>query len=131
MLETFDFCENSRVIKEIAPKEAEPIDFNGWDFSVRPVLPYRRSFVVTLYGLRWSLGIGTLDLSGNHGNNAGRLLKFYRDHRLYKSFLLNHEYLGPIECRFMQPVNIEPALVNSGGLIEALDISMVHHNPSY
>lgn len=130
-MDTFDFCPNTRVIEEVAPDEAAPISMNGWDFTIKPSEPYRRKFMVNLHGLRWYVGASGLDLNKDADNNAGRLLDFYREHRLYKPFLLHHEYLGAIECRFASAVDIKAAIPDSSGLIEAFDISMVHHNPRY
>jgi hypothetical protein len=131
MLKIFDFCENSRVIKELAPQESEGINLNGWDYNPKPNLPYQRSFMVTLYGMRWYLDSSGLILTTDAGKNVGRLLQFYREHRKYRPFLLHHEYLGAIECRFKQPVNPNEASPNSDGLVEKVEIEMIHHNPGY
>ena len=131
-MELFDFCKDSRVITEIAPEEPASVTMNGWDFTGRPADPYRRSFSAKLYGLRWyQLPKGHLDFSTDPLYNAGRLLGFYQRHRLYKTFMLNHDYLGPLVCRFKTPLQIQPAIMNSAGLIEAFDIMLIHHNPSY
>lgn len=127
----FDFCTESRVIKEIAPDEASPVNLNGWEYAVKPSNPYQRSFSAKLYGLRWYLGSTTLDLSTDKIHNAGRLLKFYEEHRLYKPFTLHHEYLGPIKCRFKSAVNLEPGVDNSNGLIEEVEIMMLHVDPRF
>jgi hypothetical protein len=132
MLQEFDFCKHSRVIKELAPEEAGTINMGGWDFSAKPVHPYRRSFVVKLHGLRWYVdSAGGYDYTLDSEHNAARLLKFYEKHRLFAPFVLNHETYGRIECRFKSQVNIEPAIGNSGGLIEAFDVTLIHHNPGY
>ncbi len=106
---------------------------NGWEFTAKPVDPYRRQFVAELYGLRWYMsndGFG-LDLTTDTLHNAGFLLQFYREHRRYKPFYLQHEYLGLIQCRFASPVTIPKALPDSGGLIDVFEVTLVHHNPSY
>lgn len=130
-MEVFDFCPDSRIFVEQAPTEREPIAFNGWQSTVRPTDPYRRSFKVKLMGLRWFLTPKALDEAVNPEINAGRLLAFYRKHRQYKPFWVHHEYLGPIQCRFSAPVNVPAGAPDSGGLIEVVEIDMVHHNPRY
>lgn len=127
----FDFCTASRVAEIIAPDELEIRDFNGWDYTPVPYLPFRRKFKVTLEGLRWYLGDGELDFDADPEHNAGRLEGFYVQHRMYKPFEFQHEYLGNLELRFAEPVSVPKALPNSNGLIDALEIMMVHHNPSY
>lgn len=127
----FLFCDQSRVAETIAPDEQTITDFNGWDYTPNPVLPYRRTFRVTLHGLRWYLDGNQLDLSSNQKYNAGLLEVFYRDHRLHKPFYYQHEYLGSLELRFKSPVSVPKAAADSGGLLEALEITMVEHSPDY
>lgn len=130
---TFNFCVGTRAAEVIAPEETQVKDFNGWDYTPNPVLPYRRGFKVHLDGLRWYLDTaGTaLDLATNVNYNAGLLETFYKDHRMHKPFNFQHEYLGLLECRFSAPVSMSAAIPDSGGLLERLTIQMIHHNPSY
>lgn len=130
-MDIFDFCPNTRVVEEVSPEEISPIKFNGWESTIRPTEPYQRTFKVTLEGLRWYLGPKALDEATNPEINVGRLLSFYRRHRQYKPFWLHHEYLGPIQCRFKSAVNVQKALPNSGGLVDQVEITMIHHNPRY
>jgi len=128
----FDFCPDTRVAETIAPEEPSIKDFNGWDYTPRPVVPYRRKFKILLGGLRWYFNDnGTIDYLTNPSYNAGRLEKFYRDHRKWKEFGYEHEWMGSIELRFENPVSVPKAIPNSGGLIEELEIMTVHHNPTY
>lgn len=128
----FNFCPTTRVAEIIAPEEPTVRDFNGWDYTPRPVLPYRRKFKVTLEGLRWYyLQDGTIDYSANPERNAGVLEYFYEDHRKWRPFNFLHERLGLLELRFESPLSIPKALPDSGGLVPALEIMMIHHNPTY
>lgn len=127
----FDFCPNSRMAKVIAPDEPEVKDFNGWDYTPTPYLPFRRKFQVRLEGLRWYMGDSTLDATTDPTMNAGRLEGFYYTHRMHKPFNFEHEYLGTLEMRFAEPLSIPEAIPNSGGLIDAFEFMLVHHNPSY
>lgn len=130
-MEIFDFCTDTRVIEEIAPDERGSIAFNGWEATIKPTEPYRRTFKVTLSGLRWYVDPKQLNVATNPEKNAGRLLDFYQRHRLYKEFRLHHEYLGPIVCKFKSPVNVPKAIRDSGGLIDDVEIMMIHSNPRY
>ena len=131
-MKDFDFCPFSRVVKEVAPDEKGVVSFNGWDFSSRPTTPYRRSFSVTLHGMYWwANSDNNIDSAVNPTTNALRLMEFYKDHRLHGVFTFDHEYLGPIHCRFKTPVNIEPAIPNSNGLISAFEVMLIHHNPKF
>ena len=128
----FGFCPDTRVAEVIAPDEPTVKDMNGWDYAPTPVLPYRRNFKITLEGLRWYFNSdGTIDLATNPELNAGVLEAFYTDHRLFKPFNYDHEWLGTLEMRFKNPLSVPKALPNSNGLIEAIDFMAIHHNPSY
>lgn len=128
----FNFCENSRVAETLAPEEPIIKDFNGWDYTPQPVLPYRRKFKITLEGLRWYFNDdGTIDYATNPTMNAGVLESFYAGHRRHKPFNYQHEWLGLMELRFDTPVNVPKAMPNSHGLVDAFEITAIHHNPSY
>jgi hypothetical protein len=131
-VDIFDFCPQSRVIRELAPEESGSVSMNGWDFSSKPNQPYRRTFVVKLHGMRWYTNdAGAYDPTVDAQHNAALLLQFYHDHRLYKPFILQHEHYGRIECKFKVKVDLDPAIGNSGGLMEAFDVTMIHNNPRY
>lgn len=131
MAGTFDFCPNSRVAVETAPDTGTSVDMNGWEFTSKPNVPYRRKFTVSLSGLRWHLSNGKLDLTLTPTLNAGRLLAFYQQNQMWDVFAYNHEYLGNILCRFSAPVNIPKAEPSSGGRIAPFDVNLIHYNPSF
>jgi hypothetical protein len=128
---TFDFCQKSRTAVELPPDNGSPVDFNGWEFTSKPNVPYRRKFTVTLTGLRWYLGNGVLDTTTNPEYNAGRLLDFYRQNQMWDVFAFNHEYLGSILVRFSSPVAIPKAEPSSNGRINPFDVSLIHYNPAF
>jgi hypothetical protein len=129
----FDFCPNTHVAEEIPPEEPSAVSMNGWDFVAKPSVPYRRRFKLTLGGMRWIFNAAgdALDLTTDPTHNAGRLLAMYQACRKWDTFTYNHEYLGPITCRFDAPVQIPKALTNSNGLVPEFDIQLVHHNPGW
>lgn len=128
----FDFCPTTRVAETMAPDEPTIRDMNGWDYTPNPVLPYRRRFKLILEGLRWyTTEHGFLDLVHDREHNAGALENFYAYHRKHIPFEYEHEWLGVLLLRFDGPVNIPRAIPNSGGLVEPLEITAIHHNPSY
>lgn len=109
------------------------MSMNGWPFTAKPKVPYQREFKVTLQGLRWYLNVGgtALDETTDTKKNVGRLLRFYRDHRLWDSFLYNHEYLGAIRVRFSKPVTVPKGLGDTGGKLDSIEVNLIEHNPSF
>jgi hypothetical protein len=131
--QTFDFCNTSRVAVELPPEEPQVKSMNGWTFVAKPKVPYQRQFKVTLTGMKWILTASgnALDTTTTPTVNAGRLLDFYRFHRMWDSFLYQHEYLGIIRVRFAKPLQIPEGIQNAGGKIDAFEVELIEHNPSY
>lgn len=133
VLGTFDFAPGTTVWEEMQPPETAVVSFRGWDFTAKPSTPYRPNYKLSLRGMRWYLNAaGTaLDLTTNPHTNAGRLRAFYIANRTWASFYYTHEVLGTALYKFVSPVQIPPALVNSGGLIDTFEVMIVQVNPGY
>jgi hypothetical protein len=68
---------------------------NGWFFSSKPKVPYQKTFVVKLQGMRWYLQPnGLYDEVTNPRYNARRLELFYEAHGMWKPFDFPHPHLG-------------------------------------
>ena len=81
--------------------------------------------------MRWYISNGALDVTTNPTLNAGRLLTFYQTNRRFGTFTYAHEYLGTITCRFAEPLTVPEALPNSAGLIDTIEVNLIHHNPGF
>lgn len=132
-METFNFCPNSLVPATLPRENTSYMSMNGWTFSSRPTTPYQKKFRVKLFGLRWYLNsaTGLFDNTTDPTLNAKALEEFYERHETWSPFNWTHPHLGPIVCRFANPVTVPEATVNSGGLIEPVEITLIHHNPGY
>lgn len=132
----FDFCLNSRVVTNI-PREGggTTMSSNGWQHSSRPATPYQQQFKVMLHGLRWYLDPQTdfYDPFTDPEHNARRLELFYQEHEKWKPFKFQHPHLGyqPIECRFAAAVSVPAGMETGHGLLEPLEILLIHHNPEF
>lgn len=133
MAGTWDFAPNSHVAVELAPDTAGGVSFNGWDFTSKPSVPYRRKFRLKISGMRWRLnGAGNaLDVTTDPFFNAGRLLAFYQARQNWDTFTYPHEYLGNITVKFAEKLDLPEAIQNSNGLIPDFEITLIHHNPGY
>jgi hypothetical protein len=114
------------------PQASQVMSMNGWPFTSKPKVPYQKSFAVKLQGMYWYLkSNGYFDVSTNPRYNARRLELFYERHGVWKPFDFPHPHLGLLRCRFSQPLEIPEAIANSGGLVDAFDVNLVHHDPGY
>lgn len=132
-METFTFCPNS-LVPETLPREPPSVmSLNGWQFSAKPAVPYQRKFKVTLHGLRWFLDPDTdlYDSFTEPDINAHNLELFYSRHETWNPFNWTHPHLGPLVVRFAAPVSVPKGKENSGGFIDAFEITLIHHNPGY
>ena len=132
-LGTFDFAPGTTVWEEMQPPEVSVVSFRGWDFTAKPSTPYRPTYKLSMRGMRWYLNDAgnALDTTTNPHINAGRLRAFYIANRTWASFYYTHEVLGTALYKFVTPVQIPPAIANSGGLIDTFEVMIVQVNPGY
>lgn len=129
----WDFCPKYMVPRTVAPPaQGKGMSMNGWFFSSKPNVPFQKSFVVKLQGMYWRLGSnGLYDPYIDPCYNARRLELFYEQNGCWDNFEFPHPHLGVITCRFKEPLEIPVAIPNSGGLIDAFEVQLIHHNPGY
>lgn len=132
MAGTFNFCPTSLVPETLPPEPSAIMSMNGWAFSAKPTVPYQKTFKVTLYGMRWYLNSnGTFDTTSDPTHNARALEQFYETNGVWDNFLWVHPHLGSLTVRFKAAVMIPAGLTNSNGLCAPLEITLLHHNPSF
>jgi len=128
----FSFCPGMQVPVTLPPEPIRTTSLNGWDFSAKPSVPYRRKFKVKMYGLTWYLQPnGLYDITTNQNFNAHRLELFYRDHQTFQPFVWTHSHIGNLVVSFDVPLQVPEAEPNSGGLIEMLEVQFIEHSPSF
>jgi len=132
-MDTFNFCPNSMVPKILPPEPTSVVSMNGWQATSKPSIPYQKRFSVMLHGLRWYTNptTGLFDVTTNPTLNARLLEVFYETHQTWDPFFWNHPHLGQMTCRFFSSVQVPPGKENSGGFIDAFEIQLIHHNPSF
>lgn len=131
-MEIFNFCPNSLVPETVPPEPTQAMSMNGWRFSSRPNIPYRKKFKVKLHGLRWYLQEnGLFNAAESAANNAHRLELFYQQHQTWKPFIWHHPHIGDLIVCFDAAVQIPAGISGSGGLIEALEINLIEYNPGW
>lgn len=132
MAGTFNFCPNSQVPEELPPDPISVVTMNGWSFSAKPSVPYQAKWKVTLHGLRWYLqNNGLFDTTTDTAHNARLLEEFYRARQTWDTFTWNHPHIGPLTVRFASPLVIPAGVANSGGAIDPVEVTFIHHNPGY
>jgi len=133
MPETFDFCPERYVPETMPPQPLQGMSMNGWDFTSRPEVPYKRKFKLKLFGLRWYLDENDLyDAVTNPQFNARRLEQFYEQHQTWLPFYWTHQHIGEqMLVRFAVPLTVPAAPANAGGWLEPLEVQLVHHDPGY
>lgn len=133
MPEVFDFCPERNVPETLPPDPLQGVSMNGWDFTSRPEVPYKRKFKVQLFGLRWYLdGDDLYDAATNPPFNARRLELFYQQHQTWLPFNWTHQHLGePLVVRFAAPLLVPAAPAGAGGWLGPVEVQFVEHSPGY
>lgn len=133
MAGTFTFCPNGQVPKTLAPEPTSVMSMNGWQATSKPSIPFQKRFSVMLHGLTWFTDpvTGLYDTVKKPTVNARLLELFYEANQTWDTFTYNHPHLGPLTCRFFSKVDVPVAKENSGGLIDAFEIQLIHHNPGF
>lgn len=131
--EKFFFAPKGQVPETIQRESQNVMTMGGWTFSARPTTPIQRKFRVKLHGMRWYLNdtTGLYDTTAEPTLNAKLLEEFYERHETYKPFLWVHPHRGEMLVRFAAPVNVPAGKENGYGLIDAFEINLMHHNPSF
>ena len=132
MAGTFNFCPTTLVPETMPPEPSVIMSLNGWAFSAKPTVPYQKTFKVTLYGLRWYLNNdGTFNTATDPTRNARVLEQFYETNGAWDNFAWQHPHFGSLVVRFKAAVILPAAIPNSNGLCPPVEITLVHHNPSF
>ncbi len=133
MAEIFNFSLGRNVPETLPPEPMSGMSMNGWQFSSKPNVPYQRRFRVRLHGLRWYLDPTTelYDATINPNFNAHNLELFYARHQNWNFFEFPHQHLGTLLCKFQGPVTVPAAPMGSGGWLDPVEVTLVHHNPGY
>src|SRR3546814_3571644 len=96
-LETFNVCPNGLGPETVPPEPTSVMSMNGWDFSQKPSVPYRRKFKVALHGMNWYLlANGLYDEVTDPTHNARLPEKSYQRHQLHAAFNWGHPHIGPL-----------------------------------
>lgn len=133
MPEIFDFCPNSQVPETLPREQGSVMTMGGWTFSSKPTTPFVKTIRLTLHGVQWFLdGDDYYDFAEQPTINARRLEMFYERHELWNPFFWTHPHTGIQQLyRFKTMLAVPKALPNSNGLIEALEVQLMEHNPGY
>lgn len=133
MPDTFNFAPNSQVPTILPPDPQSGVSMNGWTFTSRPNVPYQKKFKVVLYGMRWYTNRLTdmFDTATHPTHNARKLELFYEKHGVWLPFVWKHPHLGLLNVRFNSPLQIPEGMPNSGGLIDKVEMTFIHHDPGF
>lgn len=99
---------------------------SGYVFAAPPSDPDQRIITLHFQGMKYftdEFGIVT-DLPKPE-INFYRLIKFYQEHKMWKTFQYNHPVHGLMSVRFYKPL-IEPEVIKGGfGVVKDFEIQLV------
>ena len=124
-LDTFDFPYHSFNTEN--PDSGFRVQFGGsYIFSVAPTDPDQRVFTLTFGGMQYFTNpAGDLDATVNPQRNMFTLIKFYQQHKLYKSFKYQHPVHGLLEVKFNKPLKEEVVVTGGYGVVKEFSIELL------
>lgn len=132
-METFNFPYHTQSTEY--PESGTRVQLGGsYVFTSPPAGPDLRRFRLSFPTMVYYTGVGhtdavpVLDLTKNPKLNMAVLEKFYRDHKLHKSFIYPHPVLGAIECKFYSPLKIPEGVVGGGGALKDFTVELYEIN---
>lgn len=98
----------------------------SYQFDAPPVGPDQRIFTLNFESMvRLLDSSGAMDITTMREVNAGALLRFYEDHRLYKPFYYPHPWLGQIIVKFNTALELPKGIKNGNGWTEAFSVELI------
>ena len=122
---TFDFPNH--MVEEKYPESGTRLTLgNSYTFATPPTAPDQRIFTLTFQTMWRGLnGNGTVDVTSQPGNNMGALRDYYEDHKLYKTFQYQHPWLGLLNVRFNQPLQMPKGKPDGRGWSEGFTVEFI------
>lgn len=122
---TFNFPNHT--VGEKYPESGTRIKLgNSYQFDAPPSAPDQRIFTLYFESMvRMLDDEGKIDIVTMADRNAGALLKFYEDHRMYKPFYYPHPWLGQVVVKFNTPLELPKGLKGGGGWTEAFSVELI------
>jgi hypothetical protein len=124
-LQEFDFPYHS--FETVNPESGFRGQFGGsYTFSSKPVAPDQRLFKLGFEGMRWFTdNTGVLDVSASVETNMLRMVRFYEEHKLHKSFNYNHPIYGMLVVKFNKPLPEPKVIKASNGLLTSFEVELI------
>lgn len=124
-METFDFPYHT--VETDNPDSGYRVQLGGsYVFTTPPTDPDQRTFTLRFPVMKFFLnGSGVLDSTIKPEINMKRLIDFYQNHKLYKSFQYNHPIHGLLVVKFNKPLKEPEGIVNGDGATKEVTIELI------
>jgi len=124
-LELFDFPYH-RVETE-NPESGTRIQLGGsYVFTAPPSDPDQRIFTLTFPLMKFFTDAdGLIDADISTQYNMKKLIDFYHEHKLYKTFQYQHPVHGLLEVQFYKPLKEPEGIPNGNGVTKEFSIQLL------
>lgn len=121
----FDFPYHLREHQYISLSTVVPLG-GSYSYRVSPTSPEQRTFTLIFKTMQFLLdSAGLIDISSNAQLNAGRLLAFYNQYKLHRTFIYPHPDFGNIRVRFNKPLRFPEGLTNGRGYLPSFEVELI------
>lgn len=98
----------------------------GFSYGIRTGTGEQRVLTLQFATMRFlRTDAGEVEVLEDPVNNAGRLLAFYLQNRMHRSFLYPHPVYGPIRVRFNQPLKFPEGAPNNLGYLPSFSVELI------
>ena len=94
-------------------------------FTSEAEAPDQRIFSLSLSGMQYFVVGGQLSAAPHPERNMKVLEDFYIEHRLSKSFTLDHPLYGEVVCKFNKPLEIPEGVSGGDGFLPTCEVELL------
>lgn len=121
----FDFPYHTVAGKN--PESSIRVQFgSSYSFSAPPSDPDQRIFTLSFPAMKYYVDDdGEIDAAVNPSLNMMRMLNFYYEHKLWKTFQYQHPIHGMMSVRFNEPIPEPESLPGGTGVVKGFDVQLI------
>lgn len=98
---------------------------NSYMSAAEPSGPDQRVFMLDFATMKYFLVAGVISPTFKPEINLAALEAFYKEHRLWKTFIYPHPVYGNVNVKFNKPLEIPKGISDGDGAVEAFSVELI------
>ena len=123
-METFDFPYH--LFSTDYPESGARMQLgNSYVFTTEPTAPDQRTFTLDFAAMKFFFLNGVLSPIPEAKINILALDLFYQRHKLWKSFIYEHQVYGNLTVKFNKPLKIPKGIPGGDGVVASFSVELI------